>query len=458
MERRDGMEWPDARASEAKRLQGEIEKWLQSKGRVGDGPNGRYEPPDGSKGVYVIDHAVDGDRTWWLVRLDEQTDDWKMFSASVSVTAGAQQVFVYITLGTGWATEQINPLAHDPKCPKLVRTLLDLPGRWYRGLSTLRRLQLVAGFEAGEALAAEIEHRDRTVPIVVLSRDQGGQLALPELDSKIALDLAGLANVFVVDEDASWALTDAFGAPLSCYRGSMRLYWPQFANNRDGYSHPVWTAQRLRSIGNDLVVTRERFRRDIRRLVFRASALSVVRPHEIDDIRNAVARRALDQLRQRAASLEDYHELADTYAKANDTLKVDCDNLRSRVEDLQAQVVKLENTRRALLLHLDSAKARPSPSTPDEEIMPEAESETDINPPPQSGEVRYYKKRYNKDGAPYDVVERVQNDCGHNSWQRARGGEKAMKGIARFESGRGDWRTIDHCGSCTGGGLWRVRW
>lgn len=54
-------------------------------------------------------------------------------------------------------------------------------------------------------------------------------------------------------------------------------------------------------------------------------------------------------------------------------------------------------------------------------------------------------------------MERV-NDCGHNAWQGANSADKAKKGIAHFENDRKDWKTIQHCGTCQGGGMWRVKW
>ena len=71
------------------------------------------------------------------------------------------------------------------------------------------------------------------------------------------------------------------------------------------------------------------------------------------------------------------------------------------------------------------------------------------------GDERFYKKHY--DAPMHDIMLRV-GDCGHNSWENAHSADKARKGIARLEGGRNDWKTVQHCASCTGGGMWRVRW
>jgi len=89
----------------------------------------------------------------------------------------------------------------------------------------------------------------------------------------------------------------------------------------------------------------------------------------------------------------------------------------------------------------------------------DATTEPDLSEPqesgePKPGEERYYKKQHSKPA--YDVLIRVDG-CGHTSWQSAAKADKAKKGVERLE-GRNDWKNIQHCGSCTGGGMWKVRW
>ena len=75
--------------------------------------------------------------------------------------------------------------------------------------------------------------------------------------------------------------------------------------------------------------------------------------------------------------------------------------------------------------------------------------------PPKKGELRFYKKV--SSGGGRDKVVQVQG-CRHRSWQPAKKADQAKKGIAHLEGGRSDWKTLQHCGSCEGGGMWRVQW
>lgn len=457
LERREGMEWPEARAEETGRLQAEVLGWLSSKGASTLEPAGDYAPEDGSKGTFNIQSAADGDRTWWMLHLQEDTSEGRRFSVAVSITNGSDRVSVYVTLETGWTTARIMPVPLDPRCPRVVRSLLRLPGRWYHGASTLGQRQPVFGFNEGEGLAFEIQHGDRTVPFVVISTD-GINVALPELDSKLAHDLAGLANVVVIDEDAAWALTDVLGRPFSCYQGAVRLYWPHFSLDQDRFLHPLWTAERLRLTGDDQSVTQRVFRKQLRGLLFRAAALSVIRPREIEEIRDAAGRRAVAELRQRATSLAEFEALADNYATDNDQLRLERRDLRIQVEQLEAQVAKLESDKQALRAHLDvlTAVSGSVGRAPETEAIPQGsggdEGELGV---PESGEIRFYKKVYS--GPRHDVMVRV-GDCGCNNWQSSHGADKARKGITKIENDRSGWTTMQHCGSCTGGGMWKVRW
>lgn len=455
LERRDGMERGDARAKESIRLQAEVAKWLTAK-RATSGATGTYEPEDGSKGTFQVLDATDGGRTWWMVQLQEETTEGRRISVTVSITSGIDKVSVYVTLEAGWATNHIMPVSVEPRCPKVVRNLLALPGRWYHGGSTLRQREVVSGFDDGERLASEILHNERTVPFIVVSTDQD-LVALPDLDSKLAYDLSGVANVVVIDEDAAWALTDILGQTFCCYRGAVRLYWPHFSANQDRFLHPLWTEERLRSSGTDALETRERFRRQVRGLLFRAAALSVVRPREIDEIRDAAGRRTVTELRQRATSLEEFASLADSYAADNDQLRAERTSLRTQVEQFEHQVAALESARQALVTHLRAAKAasaEPAGSSATEEIEPGSADEV-ANGEPAAGDIRFYKKVHAR--PTHDVLIRV-SDCGCNNWENSHAADKARKGVSKLENERTDWKTMQHCASCTGGGMWRVRW
>ncbi|MDI1452188.1 hypothetical protein [Polyangium sp. 6x1] len=451
LERTEDLQTPGARKAEGDRIRKVIEAWLRSKGAASVERAGTYAAVDGSDASYRVTTASDGDRSWTMFELTEVTKEGRRFVTTVSVTVGNKHVVVFVTMEVGSVSTLITRIDVDPRCPKVVRELLEQPGPWHHGASRLRVLSVVSGFDAGQSLAQEIQNVSRTIPFVVVSTI-AGQTALPKLDAKLASDLAGVANVYTVDEDASWALTDTLRKPFSCYGGAVRVYWPRLSSQDEPYRHQLWTAARLQGLEDDEQFALDRIRRQVRTVIMRASAASVVRPVEIDDIRGAAARAEYATLKANANSLDDFKALADSYAADNDTLRRDLAARDKELEQFRGEVQRLEAEKRALLYHLGQANAH---SEDGAEVEPDRPEDDDGAQPPTRGDVRFYKKRY--DTPTHDVLVRVA-DCGHNSWQSSARADKARKGLIRLEGGTREWRVMQHCGTCTGGGMWRVQW
>jgi hypothetical protein len=448
LERRDGLNTVAARKAAHEQCLNVAHQWLKAKGAESEGlQSGSYRAEDGLEGKFLWETAQDGDRSWDLLKLDETASDGTRHVAAVSITCTESGVAVYVTIEAGLSFSTIKPIRIDPRCPHVVRSLLDLPGPWFHGPSRLYKLQRAVGVAEGEKLALQIADQTRTVPILVIA-DNGGALALQDLDTTLAYDLAGLANIYTIDGEASWGLTDSLGKRHSCFSGGVRVYWPRFSTQDDPFLHPLWTGNRLSAYGDSPAATLELYRRQLRQLFMQASALSVLRPREISDIQVAARTRYLETLMERAKSGADFEQLALAYAQDNDDLRVERDGLKRRnqelEEELDATQARLGNAE-LLALYREQPERQIAPLSSDD---PEAEKG------PEPGEVRFYKKTHST--AKYDVM-RIVNDCGCNCWQSANKADKARKGIERLE-GRNDWKTCQHCGSCTGGGMWRVRW
>lgn len=288
-----------------------------------------------------------------------------------------------------------------------------------------------------DSLIDEITSESRVRPIVVVSQNEG-EFIWPRLPNDLAYDLAGLAKVFTVDDDASWDLTEELGKLNSCYLGAVRLYWPARKSNGDlQFPGTVWTASTLLSMDHDTKGL-TRFRSIVRRTVMSVAAMTVDPPNSIRVIQNFHARQRLQELEAKANSNTEELELARLYIEENEELKNEIAQLKANISSLNARAEVAEYA-------LEQVKGKEHSDTN------QSETEDDS---PQPGEIRYYKKTHSKPS--YDVLVRV-SDCGHSSWQSSAKADKARKGLERLE-GRGDWQSLHHCGSCTGGGLWRVRW
>lgn len=452
LERKEGLVTPEDFANEAARIRRRVDMWLESKGGAGVGDEGTYEAEDGSHATWARDHAQDGPRSWSLLRLDEVTQAGRRVSAIISTTTTGTEVAVYVTLEVGSATSGVKVVEADPRAPRIVRDLLHELGPWHHGTTRLYGLRSVRGFADGLAVAQEVVDQDRAVPIIVVSEHQGEQ-ALPRLDDRLAYDLAGLANVVRVDSDASWALTDSLGVKLSCFSGAVRVYWPGVTQDCDPYLHPLWTASRLLAVSENTFKVKEAFRAQLRRLLMAASALSVVRPAAIDDIRDAASNSAHAALAGQATSADDFRGLAELYAKDNDKLRSELRAAQVESAELLRRVSILEGERAALIRRAEKVELRNRELEAEIEAEGEAGDEP-VSGPPRQHEIRFYKKRY---AAPTHDILVHTGDCGHNHWERAHAADKARKGIMRLEGDR-KWKSMRHCAECEGGGMWRVEW
>jgi hypothetical protein len=176
-------------------------------------------------------------------------------------------------------------------------------------------------------------------------------------------------------------------------------------------------------------------------MLMSTAALSITAPASVREIQDAVARLRIEDLEKRVAPDSEELAIARLYIAENQDLK-------TRIEQLELDLARAAARADAAEHSLAQLK---SPVLTDEE---ESEAAPGDAVEPSAGEVRYYKKIHSK-GA-YDVLVEVA-DCGHTSWQGSAKADKAKKGLERL-MGRNDWKSLQHCGSCTGGGMWKVRW
>lgn len=440
LEQRDKLDTPPARVAEAEKLLSILREWLKAKGATSpEATTGSFvSKTANSNGTFTWESALDQERSWTHLRLDELAPSKQTFVTKVSVTNTGSAVAVYVTLSGGAASSSVSPVALDARCPHFVRTMLKQGGPWYHGNYKIGdgMPARVTGFDSGAQLAADIASPERTLPLLVIS-EHDGHPVFPNLAHEAARDLAALARVFVVDDQSSWGLTDALGKAWSCYHGAIRLYWPHFSATDSVVHHPLWTPGRLLSNDPELDAS-VRFQHFLRRSVASVSAFSVLAPPEISVIKAVAARKQLADLQAKAQSAEDFRELAEVFAEENEKLKIEAAQLQEELVQTQLKYVNA----------LQDAQA---PAQVDS-FLPTADGQDEQ--PPKRGETRFYKKTRSKDS--YDVLVRV-TDCGHNVWQGAAKADKAKKGIEKLE-GTNDWKSVSHCGTCTGGGMWKVKW
>ena len=234
----------------------------------------------------------------------------------------------------------------------------------------------------------------------------------------------------MIDDDASWALSSKLGKINSCYLGAVRLYWPVAPGSEKIYSS-VWTASKvLPADESQDQQALERLANQLRQRILGVSSEALAEPSTVSRFRVDREKKRDQELARQGGSVAQLDEL-----------------LASK-RDLETKLAEAKATISRLYGKLEEAVHRNAIESPTEQ------SEVSAPDKPKPGEVRFYKKTHSKSN--YDVLVAIA-DCGHASWQNSAKADKAKKGIIRLE-GSDDWSQVQHCGSCTGGGVWRVKW
>ncbi|WP_448205933.1 hypothetical protein [Azospirillum sp. sgz302134] len=419
-------------------IDNEISVWLKEKGA--EDPNlveGSFRSLTGDgEGVFSRGRAISKLGMIANTTLVEVAHTGQNFTTAIHIIKEDSSITVFSTLSVANEKNVIAPHQVYPRCPNIVRKLIGSYEDWTFGGNPVPSGKVIdaSGEAGGNALCKQLSDPKRNFPLIVVSIDPE-ELVWGDLANQIARDVVGLAQVAVVDEEGSWAMTAELGKADSCYLGAVRLYWPVIRGGFRNLRGTVWTPRQLRAFGNDHTGMK-RFQSMLRGRVMSAAALTITLPatarsifvgaisERISEAERAAVEKELNSI------VEENEDLANKLNEANRRIA----DLEGKNYSLRKQVEKFEES--------------------DESI--EEYSIIEKNEPLRRGDIAYYKKIGS--GGGIDTLVRV-DACNHkeSSWQSAFKADQAVKGIAKLE-GRHDWQSIQHCGACTGGGRWRVRW
>lgn len=371
-------------------------------------------------------------------RLEEASLDGFLIATDLFLMVTPASVKVFATVSAeDIQDDQRRPAT--PRCPGAVRRLLARFPDWTSGGRALgqgRLTRLSASDTDVALLVGLVEETTRSQAVLLVSM-RDGELAIPDIDVKLANDLAGLAMVYCLEEAASEHLTARVGRLRSCFGGAVRLYGPSelVADGSSGY---VW-------LGSPLSMTPAPvFLELVRRKVMFMATLLTQEPPELSAIRAAAADLPLSPVRPPTIDGENAVGLAAPAAGRY---------LRQALELVRKGAVSRE-TLAGLVAVPAPGPAEPLSQACRDRKSSRASGQNAVEDAPKPGEIRHYKKLFSNGAA--DTMVSVQG-CNHNAWQASHSADKARKGIAKLE-GRSDWRGLLHCARCTGGGMWRVRW
>lgn len=427
----------------------EIETWLSSK-KVED-PSAeegsfRSRTPGFPDGSFVRETVEAGGGYLQQITLTEASSRSQNVETRINVIVWDGKVTIYVNVNTYNTTTILAPANIIPRCPKIVQSLLQLPENWLLNQepAPLGVAQTRRGEVGGQYVGDELRSSTRAAPIILISQYDNKPF-WPTLAKDLAADLAGLAHVIEIDDEAAEVVEADVGRRHRCFGGAVRLFWPKDFRDSDRMQSELWTVRHLDELDQD-GFGKERFRDIIRQRIMDVAALAVTAPRAIRLIQNAAANEFIDDLRSRQSSAPDAEtmQIVELYAHQNEAL-------RRELEEAKDSLAK----KSAKYSALQYAYQNRDDTRPGEEVDDDA-PDLPAQSPPKVGDVRIVKKLSGFSG-PYDRM-MEWGGCNHSSWETIGNAPKALKGLQRLYKDNPEFKRIEKCLSCTGGGVWRVTW
>lgn len=267
-----------------------------------------------------------------------------IFSTEISIAGSDGKCAVFVELKVAGVGSVVQPFRFEARRPKFIGKLLHGDLVWQLGETPLtNQAYSFTGADGGRKAVQMLWHTERSVPAVVVSLVHGEAIT-SNFVSKLAGDLAGLAIVATLDEEASWAVTKARGIDWSCFSGAVRLYWPMGHEALNPRTHPLWLRSTMLGSAPDAGSASYRMRAQLRRQILSVSALTIREPKLIRSLKNAIRQERQEELKGLLANAgpDEYRELAESYAEDNDKLR---DELKEREDEnssLRDQISELE--------------------------------------------------------------------------------------------------------------------
>lgn len=363
--------------------------------------------------------------------LVETAHTGQIFSTEIFLIKDGSGVSVFMTLGATGGDGVVLPRRIVPRCPQILREILLKYDDWsVGGWSVPAGDEYVASsVKKVEELHSFILDSGRNLPVIVINSEILSEWA--DCPKIIARELAGLAYVYLLEDSFSEEFAERIGDAYACFSREVKLYWPLLDDGASGLFGRGWRGRSLGRFGEGDAGAR-RFSESVREMVMSAAAQALILPAVAREIKTRSVIEKIGSLKE------------DVLENELKTIVDENFDLSNKVEELTNEIAELKRKLSAAII---SASGK--------------EEADDLDPVddfsgPRSGDLIYYKKVDSKGNA--DVMVRTSR-CNHRegAWKSAFSGDKAEKGIAKLE-GRNNWKSIQHCNSCTGGGHWRVRW
>ena len=275
----------------------------------------------GPRNATVTTEKLDlgGDDGWaWTFRFSHPDHDdpevWWVVTTEVVEIDERLDTEVAISLSRESADRRIRLHNANPAAPRLVRDLVEAAGMdCLDGDIPIWAEPRDLRSEYLDDLWRMLTSSSRRLPVIGVSEDSRRHL-LPVNIDRLAQRVAGMAHVWFVPDEVTWALTDRLSARLSVFNAAVRIWWPGFDERADPYQHHLFMRD-LRGVEDDVV-----------RLVQTAARDRFMPPQDIADFRARI------RAREEAEFVRELERLAQPGspedAEALHRLKADMETMR----------------------------------------------------------------------------------------------------------------------------------
>lgn len=237
---------PIAAVSKAKH---EVLNWVSN--RVGRLPAAAwkydgFEHRAGGRNCTAV-RIADETRETWAIRSDDPDKQvpQRVWTTEVAIASGPghRPLFGLRLLVTSPEME----VDVEPAVPGIVQQLASRCGLYAGNKKLSVRPRIVQSDEDAARLVQVLLHPKRRLPFFVASVPEGSVNEVgPSIDSGIvAAKTLGLAVTVVVADRFTRVLTERLGKQLSVYDGSVRVYFPGFADDAEPYEHRLISPEGL---------------------------------------------------------------------------------------------------------------------------------------------------------------------------------------------------------------------
>nr|ACY25455.1 protein of unknown function [uncultured microorganism] len=185
-----------------------------------DGRATVYRADDGERAVFRFEWSVRRGNVSWAAELQ------------VSTTGDDVQLHAEVR------TDDSDSGEHSGVRIGLVSDLVEKLECRRGGAPLQTRARRIKRTDVAQLVRGELTRADREVPLIAVSTD-ARRRTIADPDA-LQARLAGIADVYRFDAEASRVLSELVEPKMSCYGGAVRIYQPGFSKADPAGRHPFW--------------------------------------------------------------------------------------------------------------------------------------------------------------------------------------------------------------------------